>query len=376
MMRIGIDARMLHKAGIRRYATQLIQNLSRIDRGNDYHIYASTGSNVEELEGLGANFTLHTLDAPLFSPKEHFLLRDHIRKEKIGLLHTTFDFGVPLWSFPKVVVTVHDVFFGPVTFFKNYKTRLLYQMLTRYSVWRSSEIIVVSDYIHNKLLCYMPHAKRKADKIRVVHNGVSPEFSPEPTPIEADMLQQKYGISRRYIFCVGSFASRIKNLPGIVKAFNRLPRDIVNRFHLVIAGEASDRVPEARQVIAGSHYKDRIRCIGYVPNDDLPALYRGADVFMYPSLHEGFGIPILEAMACGTPVITSSISAMPEIAGDAALFVDPYNVRDMSDTLARACAHGHTLNGLTEKGIKRAKEFSWLNTAKRTLDIYRELWNG
>ena len=373
-MRIGIDARMFHKAGIRRYAAELTQHLSKIDQDNEYYVYLSS-KRQNNFEELNSNFNVVTIEAPLFSLREQLLLVRHCKKNELDVLHTTFDFGVPLYPTTKIVVTVHDAFFGPLTFFKSFKTRLFYQLLTRYSVHRSDITVVISDFIRRKVLQYIPGVRAKADKIRVVQNGVGSEFRSFHHRQEIEQMKQRYRIKGKYLFCVGSFASRNKNLLRILEAFCNLPLRLRSEYQLVIAGEFLSTVPEASRVIERLRAEDYIRCLGYVPDDDLPLLYNGAEVFIFPSLHEGFGIPVLEAMACGTPVMTSNVTAMPEIAGGAAMLVDPFNVNEMTNSIREILANENLRKDLSEKGRARAKSFSWLATARKTLDIYEEVGN-
>jgi len=210
----------------------------------------------------------------------------------------------------------------------------------------------------------------------VVPNGVGPEFTPVRDPEEAERIRRKYGIRDRYIFCVGSFASGIKNLPGILKAFSIMNDTLIESHQMVIAGEIFERIPEASDLIRKLKRQDRVICLGYVPDAELPSIYRNAEIFMFPSLHEGFGIPVLEAMACGTPVITSNITGMPEVAGDAALLVDPYSIDEMKVGMERALTDVGLRENLTKKGLQRAQLFSWASTAERTLKIYEEVGNG
>jgi glycosyltransferase involved in cell wall biosynthesis len=372
-MRIGIDARMFHKAGIRRYATELIRNLSQIDTSNHYTLYVSAHGQPEGMDDLAPNFRLEYLDGPLFSVREHLLFIHRLRRDRQDLLHTTFDFGVPLWPGSKVIVTVHDAFFGPCTFFRNFKTRVLYQILTRYSVARASRILVISNFIKDKLLRHIPRAGHNARRISVIPNGVGSEFVPGSTGDETERVKKEYGIRNKYILCVGSFASGIKNLPGILEAFALLPGRLRDQYQLVIAGELLDRVPETSDAITALKGKNQVLCPGYVPDGDLPELYRNAEFFVFPSFHEGFGIPVLEAMACGTPVITSDSAAMPEIAGDAAILVNPYDAHEISRAMTEVCSQENLRRHLSRKGLERARHYSWSKTAQKTLAVYEEL---
>lgn len=372
-MRIGIDARMFHKAGIRRYATELVKSLSEIDNVNEYFVYLSPHEELTWLRGLNPNFNPVRLDAPLFSLKEQFLLITRLTRDGLDVLHTTFDFGAPLWPVRNVIVTVHDAFFGPGTFFRNNRTRLLYQLLTKYSVGKASRVIVISDFIREKLIRHIPAVAGRTDKIRVISNGVGREFSPDGNADEAELLKRKYNIYNKYLFCVGSFASGIKNLQRTLEAYCGLPEDLIGMYQLVIAGEILNRVPESLNMILRLRSENRILCLGYVPDEDLPVLYRNADIFIFPSLHEGFGIPVLEAMASGTPVITSNVTAMPEVAGDAALFVDPNDINEMRNAMNSLVENNRLGNELSGRGLERARQFSWLATAEKTLEVYKEL---
>lgn len=371
-MRIGIDARMYHKVGIRRYARELIENLSKIDHDNKYFVYLSSQDRQSELKNLHPNFELIYLEAPLFSIREQVLLGSYLKRDRLDAFHSTFDFGAPFRSVSRTIVTVHDAFFGPLTFFRNYKTRLIYQILTRFSVTRAFRIIVISNYIKEKLLIHIPGTKSKSHQIRMVPNGVGPEFSPCSEVRESERIRQKYDIQDKYLLCIGSFASKNKNLSRIFTVFRELPARFRENYQLVIAGEILNRVPEAFNLMKESKLENRILCLGYVPDEDLPSLYRNAEVFLFPSLHEGFGIPILEAMACGTPVVTSNTAAMPEVAAEAALLVDPYNNNEISDAIIKVLTDDHLRNELIKKGIERAKGFSWSVTARKTLEVYDE----
>jgi len=367
---------MFHKAGIRRYATELIRHLSGIDEKNDYIVYLSSDFRPVKIGGLSSNFHPVYLKSPLFSLGEHMDLISRLGKDRPDVFHTTFDFGVPLWPVRNVVVTVHDVFFGPCTFFRNYKTRLTYQFLTRRSVKKASIAVVISNFIKQKLIEYIPRMSENQDRIRVVPNGVGTEFTPVQGPEETERIRRKYGIRDRYIFCVGSFASGIKNLPGILKAFSIMNNSLRESHQMVIAGKIFERIPEASDLLRKLKGQNRVICLGYVADAELPSIYRNAEVFMFPSLHEGFGIPVLEAMACGTPVLTSNITGMPEVAGDAALLVDPYNIDEMKGGMERMLTDDHLREDLSKKGLQRAHLFSWATTAERTLKIYEELGNG
>jgi len=177
----------------------------------------------------------------------------------------------------------------------------------------------------------------------------------------------RYGLPERYLLYLGSNKPH-KNLRRLVEAWARLQPQSMP---LVIAGAWDGRYPEARQRAAALSLEGQVRWLGPVPETDLPALYSGSLLFVFPSLYEGFGLPVLEAMACGTPVVCSNSSSLPEVAGDAALLVDPMNTEELVTAVRTALENESLRQDMTEKGLKRAQGFSWLQTAQRTLEVYR-----
>ncbi len=210
-------------------------------------------------------------------------------------------------------------------------------------------------------------------RVIAVHHGVDHDrFSPRQDRRDArDEVRARFGIEGRFVLCVSNF-QRKKNTERLVEAFGRLVR-VQRGVQLVLAGWHTARFQLVRDLIRQLGLEDDVRVLGHVPDDVLPALYTGADVFALPSLHEGFGIPVLEAMACGTPVLASNVYALPEVCGDAAVLVDPYSVGDIADGLLSILEDPERAATLRGRGLERASQFTWRRSAERHLQAYERL---
>ncbi|MDZ7771564.1 MAG: glycosyltransferase family 1 protein [Balneolaceae bacterium] len=241
----------------------------------------------------------------------------------------------------------------------------------RYSAWRSMilppllrrvrGIITISDYSRRTILERYPFTE---GKIEVIYNGVDSRHFRRRDEEEVGRMRRKLGLSKRYLVTVGSLDPR-KNLNRLLDAWHRLPARIREEYELVIAGASSDKFSFSLDRDPG----ERVRFTGYVDYDDLPALYSGASLFVYPSLFEGFGLPVLEAMACGTPVLTSDTTALGELAGDKAVTVDPQHAGQLGDEMLRLLEAPGRRRELGEKGVAYASGFTWDETARKTLDF-------
>jgi glycosyltransferase involved in cell wall biosynthesis len=265
------------------------------------------------------------------------------------------------------VVTVHDVFSLISDEWADEKFRR--KKAARYAkIAKKADLIICdSKSTADDFARLFPESK---NRLRVVPLGVNPRFKPQ-LPQECEKVLERLGIRRPYILHVGNIANR-KNLACLVGAFAALAgnhRDL----HLVLAGRLSYRHEEVLEKISASEFRDRIHLPGYVPRADLPHLYSGAEALALSSLYEGFGLPALEAMACGTPVVTSDRSSLPEVVGDAGLLVNPENEVEMAQAIDRLLTDNALREQLAQTGMKRAKEFTWERTARETLEVYREV---
>ncbi|HEX9077675.1 MAG TPA: glycosyltransferase family 1 protein, partial [Anaerolineae bacterium] len=289
------------------------------------------------------------------------------RQYRLDLLHSphyTMPFLLPCAS----VVTFHDMtFFLYPQVHKAYK-RLFFKSMIRLSAKRASAIIADSESTRRDILRVVPITPQK---ITAVPLGVSNMFKPMRTPGALEEIRRRYQLPAKIILCVGELQAR-KNLATLIRAYDRLVQQGLTH-SLVIAGRKGWMYDELFQAVQSLNLTDRVIFTGYMPEQDLPLLYNVADVFVYPSLYEGFGLPVLEAMACGIPVVTTNVSSMPEITGDAGVLVDPYDVDYMADAIRRVVVDREIHAELECKGLERARMFSWERTAKETVAVYERI---
>jgi len=271
-----------------------------------------------------------------------------------------------------LILTVHDII--PVLFPEYVKVadRLLYSYVYPQALLNADVIIAVSHNTKNDLL---KKFNLNPDKIKVICNGCDHGVF---RPLTDDDLVKKtcrqYGITDDYILCVASLSPR-RNLLRLFKAFKKLITDHSDfkAFTLVIAGNVDFKYKNLFRYIKESNLTDNVHFIGQVKEGDLPAVYNGARLFVYPSLYEGFGLTVLEAMACGVPVISSDVSSIPEITGEAAVLIDPFSVDEIAETMYKVLTNVTLSESMKEKGISRAAEFTWEKTAHSTNNIYVQL---
>jgi glycosyltransferase involved in cell wall biosynthesis len=266
------------------------------------------------------------------------------------------------------VATIHDLGFlrVPATFSRFFVLRST--VLVRRTARRADRVITGSAFSREDLIAEYGLDPRK---ISVIPYGIDPEFfaAEEIPTAEADRVLARLGIRKPYILSVGRLNPR-KNLPALARAFDRLKKTTGLPHRLVLAGPADYRTPETVASLSG--IVPEIHFAGFVPGPDLPVLYREAEIFVYPSLFEGGGLPALEAMAAGTPVIASKTSSLPEMVGDAGILVDPESVDDIARALVRLATDPELRGTLREKGRERARTMTWENAARATLRAYEE----
>ena len=265
------------------------------------------------------------------------------------------------------VVTIHDVipYLYPQT-----STRLdrwIYRYWLPWAVQHVDVIITVSQQSRKDILHFLPVSP---DKVMVIPEAADSRFRPLPDDVVASVLQ-RYDIPKPYILYVGSLAPR-KNLPRLLRAYARV-REWHPAWRLVIVGARKWKTTPIFATVQQLELEPYVHFTGYVADEDLPALYNGADLFVFPSLYEGFGLPVLEAMACGTPVITSNTSSLPEVAGDAALLVDPHDVEAIAAAMHRVLTDPDLARKLRKKGLARASQFTWERTARETIAVYEKV---
>jgi len=279
---------------------------------------------------------------------------------------------MPFWVPCPTVGTVHD--FSSTHVEEKYDPARMFfiKQVTPVLIRRLNSVITVSENSKKDIVdfCGIPQ-----DRVVVTPNGVDLDiYFPGDKDEALEKIQQEYNVRRPFILYVSRIEHPGKNHVRLIRAFNCFKEKTKLPHQLVLAGSKWSRSDEVYEVAADSAYSEDISFIGFVKNPDLPYLYRAADLFAFPSLYEGFGMPILEAMASGTPVVCSNQSSIPEVAGDAALLFDPYDEEDICSKMERILSNDDLRNECIDRGIKRSLLFSWSNTANKTLEVIRHTW--
>lgn len=381
-MRIAIDGRTItkSKSGVGMYALRTVESLLRIDPQNEYHLFL-----VEENERLAAP-NLKKILIPGYDRMgrnrwwENVLLPSYLRTHAIDLFFSPayalpmlpriqpfIPFVAPLKS--KLIVTIHDVigFVMPETF--TWKMRLWLRVFVNNAARVAHHIITISQTTKNDFVHY---TECPPEKVSVIHNSIDERFHPIDDVRERQRVQKKYNLPDTFILYVGNIEPR-KNLPLLGHAHSLLPEQLQQQYPLVIAGGLGWKTEPILKSLMEYHQTGKIILPGYIEDEDLPTLYNLASLFAYPSLYEGFGYPVLEAMACGVPVITSNRASLPEVAGDAAILVDPQDVHTMAREMERVLRDGKLRKELQQKGLERAAHFSLERNARETLELFRKV---
>lgn len=367
-MRIGIDARLTYhqKAGISRYTLHLISELAEMDRENDYLIFQHRKHTTPLVSA--PNFTRKTLYSPVHNRLEQPMLWLEMRLHQLDLLHST-DFIPPLYSRVPSVITVHDLAFLRWPHFLTEDNAAYYSQIDR-GVRRAQHVIVPSHSTKNDVIS---HLGVPDNKISVIYEAAAPLYRPIPVaPALAD-LQQRYNIPDKYMLFVSTIEPR-KNIEGLLRAFHHLRQKYnVHDVGLVLAGKPGWLYEEIYRTAEELGLQESAFFIGRVTDEDLHKLYVAAQVHLHPALYEGFGLPPLEAMACGTPTIVSNTSSLPEVVGDAALTVNPQNWEEIAVAMHRVLSSPDLREELRQKGMQRAAIFSWQRAAAETLAVYEKV---
>lgn len=276
------------------------------------------------------------------------------------LLHVSYN-APPLSRLP-FVVSVHDVSFRHYPEYFSPRTRLLLSTLLPYSMRRAKHIITLSEASKRDIIQFYPYTY---DKLSVIPLAAGLIASTQPDPVVA----ARYTDKRGFILAVGTVQPR-KNIARLIHAYVELRNQNVTEARLIIVGRSAWQHSTIQQIALSSRYADDIIFTGYLADAEVASLYQACKVFVYPSLYEGFGLPVLEAMQLGAPVITSNISSLPEVAGDAAILIDPYSVLDIRTGLQEVLTNDIVREDLRRRGKQRAARFSWERTAHETLTVY------
>ncbi len=395
-MKIGIDARMFSDSftGIGRYNFELtkrfflpheilqIRNFAEgeiISRGKPPQSPLQKGTQeiewvifMNEPEFSKFTFPPHVrkvlVNAPHYSFAEQVKFLRLLHREKCDLVHFTH-FNLPIFYRGAFVVTIHDttISFFPGKKMNSWWQRLAYRIVIRHAVHAAKRVITVSQNTSQDVqkLFGVP-----ASKISVVPNGIGSEFRPD-SDAEKQAVKKKFSLGEKFLLYTGNWREH-KNLVGLLQAFRKI-LDTQPSLQLVITGRPDPHYPEVQETISKLGLHDSVKLLGLVDFSDLVRLYGAASVYTFPSLYEGFGLPPLEAMSCGTPVAASRVSAIPEVCGEGALYFDPRDIDDMAKKILQLLTDDSLRQNLIANGKKQIQQFSWDTAAAETLKILRSV---
>jgi glycosyltransferase involved in cell wall biosynthesis len=372
-VRIAIDARKLHDFGIGTYIRNLLRHLARIDHDTEYVLLCQARDReiTGELE-LGANFRAVIERSGPYSFREQISLPLVLGRQRPHLFHAPH-YVLPPLTRCRSVVTIHDCIH---LMFPQYLPNRLALAYARASIWMaartSSRILTVSEASKRDILRFFDV---KPEKITVIYNGIDRRFHVKPPDEEMARVRQRYQLEGDFVLYVGNVKPH-KNLGRLLDAFQLVRQGGLDHLKLVVIGDEISKYTELRRTVHRLNLHKHIRFLGFMPDETLAVLYRLAAVFVFPSLYEGFGLPPLEAMASGTPVVTSNVSSLPEVVGDAAVLVDPNDAESIADGMRRVLTDPVLADSLVERGHARAAEFSWERSVRRIRTIYGEIAAG
>ena len=379
-MKVGIDVSRTvprrDRAGIGKYADLLVQALARLDTEHEFVLYPGLGDFVHPEYGVTCdisvpvrkNFTKYEGPLPAFADGRHLPRRD-----SVDVVHATA-FSCPDVSPARLAVTIYDLTYHLFPQFHLPSNIEFCERNMARAIARGDHFIAISEQTRKDFVnCYGVDAER----VRVIPLAAEAMFAPVTDTERIAPVLAKHGIRDKYVLFVGSVEPR-KNLPSLIKAFRELVagavadadlRDVL----LVLAGTPGWLNDEIYKMPASLGVADRVKFLGYVEDDELPVLYSAAQLFVYPSLYEGFGLPVLEAMSCGAPIVTSNVSSLPEVAGDAGILIDPRDVGALARAMGTILGNAELMRRMKLQSRRRAESFSLERMARDTLRVYEAL---
>ena len=383
-MRIGIDGGCLaNRRGFGRFARQVVKSLAEADSAHEFVVFVDRPSrDVVEVPERFEAVLVDVREAPSKAASasgrrglaDLFAMGRAVARARVDLMYfpATYSF-FPVWGCKRVVVTMHDTLAlaHPEWVFPNGKGRLAWKLKEHAAVRSADRIVTVSEAARGDLIEWF---RLDPGRVRVVSEGPDAAFQPTAPGPESDAILRKYGIKpgARFLLYVGGLSPH-KNLPRLIEASAQLPEDVA----LILVGDMGDvfhtHVPALREAVARFGLGDRVVFTGFVPDEELVYLYGRAYALVQPSLMEGFGLPTVEAMACGTPVLSSRAGSLPEVIGDAGAFFDPFDVDGMAHVLRAALDDPARRDRLAGLALERARRYTWAASARALLDLFAEL---
>lgn len=366
-MLIGFEASALYgyKSGVGYYTENLLSGVMRVAPQHEYIMFSNR--DLSDSKRLAHERVYGGGHFPVRAAWMQAVLPGTLRKVRPDLCHFT-NYLAPVVSSVPYVVTIYDMTLFIMPSYHRFKKLVLDRTLIPIVARRAKAVITIS---HSARKDIVKHLKVPAGKVKVIPGGVSTDFAPVRSRERLEGVRARYGLHDPYVLYVGTIEPR-KNLVRLVQAFARVKREGLPH-KLAIVGQQGWHCEPVFAEVERLGLKKEIVFTGYVPFEDLPVLYSGAECMAFPSLYEGFGLPVIEAMACGVPVVTSDSSSLTEVGREAALLVDPYSVEDIADALMRIHFEADLREHLSEQGISRASYFTWEKSARSAIEVYEAI---
>ena len=375
IMRIGIDATALpaQPVGAGNYIIQFVKALAKMDI--DYELIVFAQKSKRDLFDIPNDENLHWVIVPDKSPMYRLIWEQTtfprlVHRAEVDLLHS-LHYTQPIRLGCPSIVTIHDMTFFLFPDLHTRSKRLFFPFAIRSSVRRADALIAISESTRQdsiRLLGVSPQ------KIFTTQLGITDEFRVVKDKELLAKVREKYDLPEEFVLYVGLVEPR-KNIPFLIRAFKSLADEGI-KHNLVIVGRIGWMYQEVFKQIEELGLEGRVQFTGYLPQDDLPMVYNLASLFVYPTKYEGFGLPALEAMACGTPVVTTAISSLPEIVGDAGILIPPGDEQALASAMAEVLHDSTLFNQLRTRGLQRSEHFTWERTAQQTLKVYQQVLMG
>lgn len=367
-MRVAIDVRKLHDYGIGTYVRNLVHELARQDDDAEY-VLLCAAADREALAALGPRFQPLTVRAGNYSAREQWSIPWAVATSGVDLFHAPH-YVVPYLITGRFVVTIHDCIHLRFPQYLPAPGAIYYaQAMMRHAARRARRVLTVSQASKDDILRYL---RVPTEKVEVIYNALDPKLASEPTAEDVAHVRERFLLTSPFVLYTGNIKPH-KNVDRLIEAFAILRRDGFEDVKLLIIGDEISKYPNLRRLVHRHQLHQQVRFLGFVPDATLGVLYRLASVFVFPSLFEGFGLPPLEAMAAGAPVVTSNVSSLPEVVGDAALLVDPMDPGAIAHGMARVLGNPRLREELVRRGYERVKTFSWERSVARVRQVYAEL---
>ncbi len=375
-VRVALDVRRFNDFGVTTYLRNVVRTLGEVDHESEYFLIGNVERVKREVGELPSNFHPVPFEDGEVTPRVYFEFRSTIKRIGCDLVHVPHTFWRPLPVTCPYIMTVHDL----LDYMYRSQTRsgigrVAHFYFTRLVMQRAAKLLAVSNFTKSDIQRFF---QIKPEKIEVVYNALDQYFAQgHTTSSERDIIAERYQVNYPFVLYAGRISPH-KNVVRIIEAFSALKTELARDgrlpdLKLIIIGDEVSKHLDLRRAVIKSGVQHDVRFLGFIPIDVLRIFYDAAKVFVFPSLYEGFGLPPLEAMAHGTPVIASNVAALPEVVGNAALLVNPENVFEISRAMYRALTDQELRDRMKEQGQLQAARFSWEDSVRQIVSIYKEV---